>query len=568
MPSNLSKDPAGPALPPQCFPMRTICYSLLTLGLLYLSPCVTAQTGPDLEDNTVTVLSSFEARLIDAERVLVNPAPPRPDTARRRQQYSLSARPLETDYPAPVIKPRGIRREKTEEANSGYAKVGLGIPSQFYGDLSYDVVGIENVDLGLYANHYSFNNDGTVENQRASDTRLGAEASYLFDQGFAVGVGAAYDTRSRYYYGYNFLDRVSDTLQRSFTQDEVRQRFNIFDLHGEIYNGTRTQADFDYRAGAAIYLMDANPAVRETGIDLTIDATKWIGDDALDFHVETDFTRYKDTATQNLNNIIFGGAYTTTVAERIKLRVGARLTSQDDDFDVFPDLRASAPLVDGVLSAFIGAEGGLQKNTLRSLTDYNPWLGTRLRIRNSEYTNLYGGVEGTIYGIAYRAEIGYKILDNLATYVLDYSREIPQFNVLYDDGNLTTIQGTATLPLVENLDLSANFATRFYNLDNQEKAWHLPQTSFNAAGIYNLPAYNLQLRADVFLENGLPYRTESGEADNLNFLTDISLSGEYLLNDNFSLWARVNNLLNNKRERFVRYPTIGTNFLAGAAVRF
>ncbi len=544
--------------------------NILLALLLSLCTCALAQAQPDLEDNTVTVLTSFQAQLDDAERILVQPAPPPPDTARRRQQYQIVPRPLNIDYPAPIIRPRGLSRDKNEEIDNGYARIGVGLPSQLFADLSYDLTGIENVDLGLFANHYSFNNNSKVENQKASDTKLGAEAAYLFDQGFTVGVGASYDTKSRYYYGYNFPEEGStDTVIPSFEADQVRQRWNTFALHGEIFNGTRTEADFDYRAGVELYIMDGAQAVRENGINLSLAATKWVAEtNPIDFELRTDFTTYKDTSTQNLNNIIASAAYTTTVAEKIKLKIGGRFTSQDDDFDLFPMLRASAPLIDGVLSAFVGAEGGLYKNNLRSLTDYNPWIRPRLRIRNSEYTNIYGGVEGTLYGIAYRAEVGYKLLDNLAMYQLDRTREIPQFNVLYDDGSVTTFQGSATLPIVDNLDLSATIAQRFYSLDNQEKAWHLPSFSLNAAGIYNLPAYNLQLRADVFLENGLPYRTAEGEAANLNALTDLSLSGEYSLSDSFGLWARVNNLLNNKRERFVRYPTIGTNFLVGASVKF
>jgi outer membrane cobalamin receptor len=70
------------------------------------------------------------------------------------------------------------------------------------------------------------------------------------------------------------------------------------------------------------------------------------------------------------------------------------------------------------------------------------------------------------------------------------------------------------------------------------------------------------------MENGLPYRTAAGEVDNLNALLDLSLSGEYTINEMFGAWLRVNNLLNNKRERFFQYPTIGTNLLVGVSATF
>jgi hypothetical protein len=543
--------------------------TFLTPVLLLLASTLSAQTQPELEDNSVTVVTSFEARLTDAERVTLAPAPPPPDTSRRQQRYTILPRPLSIDYPAPTIRPRAVQRTEAPAAKQGYAQVGGGLPNAIYADLSYDLDGQDNLDLGFYGNHYGFNNDGKVENQRASDTEVGVAGNYLFDQGFAVRGGLSYHTRSRYYYGYNFPELERDSAL-SFGQDEVRQRFNTFALNAEIYNGTRTQADFDYRAGISLYLMDADPSVRETDFDIRIGATKWFNDsDPLDVEFRADFTSFKDTTTQNLNVVGLSPSYTFTIAERIKFQAGVRLTVQEDDFDVFPNFSASAVLVDGLLSAFAGVEGDVVKNTLRTLTDYNPWVNARLRIRNSEATRFYGGIEGTYRRIAYRAEAGYKYLDNLALYLTERDGDgIPRFNVLYDDGSQVYLQGTATLPLIEGLDLNAAVTQRFYSMEDEEKPWHLPSLSLNAAGIYTLADLPLQLRADFFVENGLPYRTAEGEVENLNALLDLSLSGEYTINDTFGAWLRINNLLNNKRERFFQYPTIGTNLLVGATVTF
>ncbi|MEM9527767.1 MAG: hypothetical protein AAGA31_14225 [Bacteroidota bacterium] len=535
--------------------------------LLAASTCLFAQPG--LDDNNVTVVTNFEARLTDANRVRVNPVNPPADTTRRRQQYQVVDRPLNIDYPAPIIRPRGVTRKKEDPAKNGYIGIGAGFPGAFYGDLSYDLTGVDNAALGIFARHHSFNNDGNVENQRSSDTEFGVQGTYLFDQGFAVSGGASYDTRSRYYYGYNFADLGEDTTALSFTDDQVRQRFNTFALNGEIFNGTRTAANFDYSAGIDLYLMDGNPAVRENGIDLTIKATKWISDDTpLDFKLRTDFTSYKDTSSQSLNNIYFSPSYTTAIGGTMRLKIGVNLTSQDDDFDVFPDVSLSAPIIEGLLSGFIGAEGSLQKNTMRSLSDYNPWIETRLIIRNSEYTRLYGGVDGTISGIAYRAEASYKIVDNLALYQLDRSQDIPRFDVLYDDGNIFTLQGSATATVLKDLQLKGTIAQRFYSLDNQEKAWHLPSFSLNVGAAYALLEGKATFGADFYMENGLPYQDAEGVAQNLNSLLDLSLNASYDLSDNFSAWLRVNNLLNNKRERFVQYPTIGTNLLVGVGAKF
>lgn len=525
----------------------------------------------DLEDNSVTVVSNFKARLTEASRINVRANTPPPDTNRRRQQYLIVDRPLAIEYPAPVIRPRGVGRTKPPKTNNGFASIGAGLPGALYGDLSYDLNTVENADLGLFARHHSFNNDRNVENQRSSDTEVGVSGTYLFDQGFAVRGGAKYGSRSRYYYGYNFPEPGgTDTVPPSFTADQVRQRWNVIDIDAEIFNGVRTAGDFDYSAGIKTYLLDGNPSVRETGIDLNFRLTKWISDkQPLDLKLRTDFTSYKDTASQSLNNIYFSPSYTTPIAGRYRLKVGLNLTSQDDDFDVFPDISLSAPVIDGLLSFFAGVEGSLQKNNLRSLSDYNPWIRPRLaRIRNSEYVRYYAGGEGTISGISYRAEVSYTNLDNLATFQLDRRTEIPRFRVTYDDGSVVTVQGSGTMTVLKDLKVNATVAQRFYSLENEERAWHLPNFSLTAGADYSLLKQKLSLGADVFIENGLPYETAAGEVATLSPLIDISLNGVYDLNDNFSGWLRLNNILANNRERFVQYPTIGLNLLVGVSAKF
>ena len=541
--------------------------AVLLFLFLGVASSLSAQT--DLDNNEVTVVTNFEARLIDADRVRVQGVTPPADTSRRRQRYTVTDRPILVEYPAPSIRPRGVARDKAPKVYNGYAAIGAGFPGALYGDLSYDLSAVDNAELGIYANHYSFNNSNDVENQQSSDTEFGLTGTYLFDQGFALDGEAKYISQSRYYYGYNFPTEDPAEPTPSFTADQVRQRYNIFDIDANLFNGVRTAADLDYNAGINLYLMDGNPAVRETGIDVNLGVTKWISDEQpLDFKLRADFTSYKDTASQSLNNIYFSPSYTTAIAGRYRLKLGVNLTSQDDDFDVFPDVSLNAPVIDGLLSAFVGAEGSLQKNNLRSLTDYNPWVRPRLRIRNSEYVRLYGGVEGTISGIAYRAEASYKTVDNLATYLLDRSRAIPQFRVAYDDGSIFTLQASGTMEPMKNLRVNATVAQRFYNLDNQERAWHLPNFSLTTGADYKFDKLPLTLGADLFVESGLPYQTATGEAETLNPLLDLNLNGEYDFSENFGAWLKVNNVLGNNRERFVQYPTIGVNLLVGVSAKF
>ncbi len=546
--------------------MNQLRYILTAVFALML---VTIQAQGDLPTGEVDVVRAFEARLADAERVQVQPVLPPLDTTLRRQSYNIITRAIDVEYLPPTIRPRALRKEESGPVYNGYARLGAGFPRSFYGDVSYDLIDRENFDFGIAAFHHSANNDRNIENQRFSNTSFDLDGTYYFDQGLAVEAGTGYRTRSVYYYGYNEINEELDSTVFSFDPDDVRQRFNMFDIGARIFNGQRTASDFNYSAGFDMYILDDAFAARENAFDLRLQATKWFNDrNPLDILLRTDFTSYKDTSKQSLNNFYLMPSYTLH-SDRFQLKLGFNLASSNDRFNFFPNVEATANIVEGVFGAFIGAEGSLQKNNLRSLSEYNPFIRTRVRIRNSRYNRFYGGLQGTILAANYRAEISYKAVDNLALFQLnDPLDSIPRFDVLYDTADVVSLQGTVVLPLFPGFELTGTVAQHFFSLEREEKAWHLPSFTVNTGLSYTTPDNRAIIRGDFFLENGVPYRSSEGEVDNLNALFDISMTGEYFFTDNIGAFITLNNMANNRRQRWYRYPTFGLNALFGITARF
>ncbi len=523
----------------------------------------------DLPSGEVDVIKSFDARLGSAERVLVRPELPPLDSNVRRQNYNIQPRTTTVDYLPPKIRPLAFRTEKPEEGYNGYIRLGAGTPLAFYGEGSYDFVDSDVFNIGIDLLRHSMDNNSNVENQKFSRNHFGADATYYADQGFAVQGNVGFNTKTVHYYGYNDLNEELGEDRFSFQREAVRQRFNMFDLGGRIFNGDRTVADFNYEASVGLYLLEDNFAARENGFDLVLSGTKWFDEThPLNLTLKTTLTNYKDTTKQSLNNFSLAPNYTYH-GDAFKIKVGLNLASSDDEFSFFPDVEASATLVEGVVDAFVGATGDLQQNNLRTLSDYNPFIRTRLRVRNSRFYEYYGGVKGNISGITYRAQAGLKNVDNLALFQLGSATDsIATFNVLYDTASIVTIKGTLEIPLFDNLDIIGTVSQNFFSLDREDKPWHLPSLSVNASAVYTDTENNFVIRGDFFLENGVPFLNSQGEADNLNTLFDVSVSGELFFTDNFGAFLQINNLANNKRQRWFRYPTFGLNFLAGVTAKF
>ena len=524
---------------------------------------------PDLPTEEVDIIKSFDARLGDAERVKLDPELPPLDTSTRRLEYNVFTRTIPVDYLPPKIRPLAMRRSKNQEAYDGYLKLGGGFPASLYGKGYYNVSNDKNFSVDLFAGHHSANNNQQVENQRFSYTNAGIDGTYFAEeQGFAVNGGLKYTRDAVSFYGYN---EVGELLNEnfSFEQEEVHQRFSVLDGHVNIFNGARTEADFNYYAGIDFYTLNDNYASRENGFDLLISGTKWFKEKhPLVIELETDFTSFKDTAKQNLNNFFLRPSYTYH-ADRFKAKIGGIVSSHDDDFSFFPDMELAAMIIDGVVHAYVGATGSLDKNSFRNLTDYNPFLKSRIRVRNSKYYEYYGGVRGNVEGIDYDAQVGYKTIDNLALFQLPSAFDtIPRFDVLYDTASIVTIKGSVTAPIFQGFELTGAVSQNIYSLEREDEAWHLPALTINVGARYTTMEDKLIIKGDFFLENGVPYINEDGEADNLNTLFDISAGAEYFFSDNIGGFLQINNIANNKRQRWQHYPTFGINAMLGIVARF
>jgi hypothetical protein len=224
-------------------------------------------------------------------------------------------------------------------------------------------------------------------------------------------------------------------------------------------------------------------------------------------------------------------------------------------------------IIGSQLGAYVGATGTLEKNSFRNLLTYNPFVASSLTVNNSAASDWFGGVRGSIRDFGYEVQAGVKSVDNLAIY-LPLPVDTRQFLVLYDTATIVYLQGMIGGALNKQLELTATWGTHFFDLKVNEKAWQLPALEANFSAIYTAMQGKWKLRGEVYLADGVPYRNESLDAERLNALFDVSLGAEYLFLDQFGAWLQLNNLANNKRERWLNYPVFGFNVMAGVSARF
>ncbi|MEM9846662.1 MAG: hypothetical protein AAF847_02140 [Bacteroidota bacterium] len=551
-----------------------LCFACATFSL--------AAQDENLESGSVEIIRSFDARLLDSEKINLNPSLPAVDTSSKRQRYNIPIQSLDIKYPPPRIRPLALSGDRLPPSYKGYLKAGGGIPNSFYGEGAYRVFAQERLDVGLEVMHHSANNSANLENQRFALTQAKADGTFYSDQGFAMKGKIGYSSDNIFYYGYN-AERDQNTVFDEVPKEEVKQTYSILDVGVELFNGTRTVGDFNYSAGIDVYTMGDISPTSESGFDLKIMGEKWFKEKfPFRLTLRTDFNRYSTTSDsiQRLNNFFLQPNFTYNT-DFFKVKVGANLASSDDVFSLFPDIEVSANAIPGLVTIFAGAEGDLHKNNYRNLTDYNPFLQSAVNIRNTRYNRYYIGAKGNVQGISYQAEFNYKGTEDLALFLQPRSSltnrelvllsvggtELYQFDVLYDDVDIVNFKIGAEADIQE-FKVAATLSQNFFNMTAEERAWHLPAFEFNGSVQYTTLEDKLQVKGEIFVQNAVPYLTPDGDIDNLDALFDISLGAEYYFTDNFGGFLNIYNLANNQRERWFRYPIYGINFLAGLSVRF
>ncbi len=529
---------------------------LLLCSIAILGRIATAQN--DLPGEEVEVIKQFEATLLDTKKLHTKASLPEPKDENVELDYSLHADNIEVQQPVPKIRPLGMRRDKLPPGYNAYIKAGYGIPASPLGEVGFYHQG-DNLRFNIHARHHGANFKG-LAHQKFGKTGLLLDGKYHSDGNLGVTAAIGYDHHLLHFYGY-------DHAQDTFSADAVKQVFNNFHLRAGIANDKRLSGDLDYHVQSSAYFLTDNYASKEQGIVLNLGGTKWIGGQhPLKLDVITDFTIFRDTAKQSLNNIYFKPSFTYH-GDAFALRAGANIISNDDVFHFLPDVELDLNIVGSSLTAFAGWYGDMYKNNLKNLSDYNPFIVSRFRLRNTVYSKFFGGLRGTVRGAEYSAQIGYKNAQNLALFLND-SVDTKRFAIVYDTVGIFYIEGTAKIGLFKGFDLLGSLSQSFFKPKHEDRAWHLPALESNISGMYRMLEDNLKLKAELYIASGPPYRDEGGRAKNLKPLLDLSFGTEYFFRDQIGVFLDINNLLNNKYQRWNHYPTYGLNVLGGIMARF
>ena len=515
-----------------------------------------------LESESVEIIKNFEAQLAESEKLDINPSLPPVDSSNRVVNYQINPNAMIVNYPAPDIKPIAMKSDELPPSYKTFIKGGAGIPNMYYGEVSHFGNILDRVNFGAGATYHRADNGKNVENQKFINTDAFLQGAYRIKEDIYLQSKVNFKEQIDHFFGY-------DNELSSFTEDQVRQRFRTLDFSTSYISPDNNVEKLNYGGTIDIYSHNDVFDSRENGIAFTANAKKFLKrEHPIGLEVVGDLSSFKDSTDfkQSLNILTFRPT-ASFHAEKFKVMVGGNFIIHDGTFSALPIIEAIANISGNKLVAIAGWEGNVEKNTFRSLTEYNPYLVSNPTLFNTKFNDYYAGLKGNIKSVSYVVRGGYKTVDRLPLYIQNLSQPL-RFDVIDDKANIWYIEATAEMNVLENLHIGTTFSKSFFELENQEQAWHIPSLELNLNAKYTLLQDKLSLNAEFFVANPVANIASDNTIEYLNTLYDLSLGAQYNINKRFGAWVDINNITAKRYERWKGYQTFGTNFMGGVYLRF
>lgn len=550
------------------------------------------RTKDTLDPEVVTVVKAYTPTVADAFKIKETPTlDDKTNTTKKEIKYNIFSIPVASTFTPAKGKAETVNKPKSVKLYDNYASLGVGTYTTILGEvyLNHELGRGENV--GGYLTHHS--SSGGIEDVLMDDdfidTKLNVNYSKrLRDLSWTVDAGALYQKYNWYGLPQPYFDATTaNTLNggHTFYGGNVGSKVKFEDVL--IKDASARFRRFGDNQGSGenrfVFKASADVPIQDELIstEVTIDYISGIFD--------RNFYTNEELKYSNIN---FGIAPTYQLTEDdLTLNLGVNIVymnnteAGDSDLYIYPNITATYRLVDELMIAFGGLEGGLKQNSYYDFAQENPFVSPTLFVAPTDQKyNASVGLKGKLSNsIGYSVSGNYLNERNKALYsanpVLIGATEDyhygNSFGMVYDDVKTISFAGELNVDVNRNFKLGIKAEYFSYNTDNQAEAWNLPDLKGSLFLDYQIDAnwfagaglFYVGERKDQFFVSGSLVAPPK-ETLTLDSYFDANAHVGYRLNEQLSFYLKANNIANQDYERWLNTPVQGIQVLAGATYQF
>ncbi|MCW3089303.1 MAG: hypothetical protein JWP81_372 [Ferruginibacter sp.] len=515
---------------------------------------------------SIDITSTYKPVLRNAVKVNFSASNLAADTSKVLSPYNIPAQNLFYTYQPVSLKPLALMQDTLLEAGiRNYLKVGVGNYSTPFASAGFSFGDGKKALVNLYADYIS--SKGPIQNQDYSQLNIKGAGSYFTNRNEVYG-SVGIKQQDYYLYGY-------DHLLHNYSKADILQRFQDVSIKGGFRNKDKNETGINYNPNAEISVFSNQDKLTESSLLLEVPVEKTFGGAfSVKVAAKADITSYtsKNLPVEvKLNNNIFQlSPELIYAAPFLTIHGGISPAWDNGKLSVLPNIYGEFQVKDKPFLVQAGFVGRFIKNSYRNLSVINPYLETFSSQLNTKETELYGGIKTSVgKHFNFTAKAGLIRYNNLPFYINDTANDNKAF-IISNESELTDLRIHADMSFIsqDKFTITGGLTFNGYTgMKDNDKAWGTIPLEISASMRW-WAFKQVMLKSDFRAFTGGPYLLKDNVHKTLSGAADLSAGIEFAINKKFSAWLDVNNIFNNKYERWHNYQVYGMNVLGGVVFKF
>lgn len=577
-------------------PGKIILYGIL---LMIVSASAMAQEKEKEKERGQGEIESVQYEIVVEKKIVLPPAnrnfekvAPRPaEPIKPEITYSFTNLDFRAADYNPTIRPLRLQNETLTKLYGNYISAGFGNFSSPYLAAYLTSKRDREKFVGASLYHRSFGK-GPVDDSfsGSGESELRVFGSSFGKKATVSGFGA-FENRGMYFYGYG----DAKPAERS----SIRQTYSTFSMGGDIKNSE--VSDFNYKLATGFSYLNDNYKARESEVSAAL---------ASDFQlkrsgkiiVNADYfliARKDELIDAKPRHLLRGTmGYRWSPLDEFQLMIGANIALENDtlgkdkSLHLYPNITASYD-ISKKLEAYANLTGNMDRVSLHTLARENNWVQSNIDIfHTNRLVEFQAGLRGSLGNkISFNTGASMATLKDLYFFQNDPT-DAAKFNVYYDTDNTRLSNLFAELGVTHSTKLKLSLrgdvfsyttavtdrvgkGSPFVSAVSTERDVALHRPTFRVTSNFNYNLYDkILMNVSLVTQGGMKAidfsqsSPTSLQVVDIKAAIDLNVGVDYLVSKQFSVFVKLNNVLANEYEVYLRYPVRGFQGLAGISWSF
>ncbi len=544
------------------------------VGFLFymMAFCVTHISAQVASKNTtdtakvVTVTSAFKPSLRPLSKINFLAATPFVDNSKVTMRYMVPSQNISFGYQAVAVTPLAYVADSISPLKRNhFLKVGLGNLNSIIAEAGFNIGdGVKN-DTYIGGGYKKMK--GPLFAQEFTDVHFSINSTHQIGEAHDLSIKFTTGSTTRYAYGFK-------PASIPYTKDNILNKYNSAGIAVHLANKTDAFLGIHYIPTVSFDYLQSGVDEREFETSISAPVSKNLGTDfKISVQPTASFSNtVLPTIPNNLtivNNLFSMPSTFSWITSKFQVHFGAAPTINNGNYAVLPQVTGVAILPNNGLRVELGWAGHFEKNNLRTLAAFNPWVRIPNNFSNTKITEQFLGV---------KLPVGNHFTYGVTLSLLEYENQA-LFTNAFTDGRLfhvffepsmraVQLQANVSYTLQEKLNVLGGLTyKKFSDLKVQNEAWGLLPLELNGSLHWKF-SNKLSFTSTLYAWDGAKAMDAQMATKKLPAAADFSLGATFTVVKSAKFWLQLNNILDNRYQRWNQYEVFGRNVVAGFVYSF